>query len=572
MPGGVKEAKTAAPSKTLKKGPAPSPLAQSAQGSQPASIMPTRAVCPCGGGCPRCMSAAKSPQAHSPAVEKTAVRHRMEQSFGTSFQDVQLRTDPQASDRAQSLGARAYTDGKEIGFARGAFRPDTRDGLFTIAHEFAHVLQGRGGNVGSIPEQSSLGGSQLRLRSQNASSSHADPAEVNADSAARQVIAGRTPEVAPFAFEGRPRLIPAVAPLAPADSANTDLGSSSTHNSDLENAAILNQQELAQQAFAKGQIDQGNQSLQDIDAIKKQAAQAVADRVQAAIEAAIASTKADVQLLIDKISEAYKKAESLRKLAMAEALLQSQLAPYERLIEEYWKQIKAMIQAAISKQLAKEMAEKEARDKIDKEDRERAEKERQKQNVPSQPAAKRLDLGTISAQTGYSFQDGPFTLKNTFSVLGIYKVPSAVKLFPDNALNLDILSGLSAGVGAGYSITQSPLKTSETVSFQAQINVYAAQYMVNHSKGLETTLGIPLSFAWKDTLTPQSPDPNTHLSPSPNTIDLSAGVSVQQNLGHYVQANLAWNVLGEYHQDPGGVPSKSGVAQSVSLSLKFSWP
>ena len=41
----------------------------------------------------------------------------------------------------RALGARAFTVGMDIYFAAGEFRPDTRDGLWLLAHEVAHVVQ-----------------------------------------------------------------------------------------------------------------------------------------------------------------------------------------------------------------------------------------------------------------------------------------------------------------------------------------------------------------------------------------------------------------------------------------------
>jgi Domain of unknown function (DUF4157) len=41
----------------------------------------------------------------------------------------------------RALGARAFTVGTDIYFAAGAFRPDTRDGRWLLAHEVAHVVQ-----------------------------------------------------------------------------------------------------------------------------------------------------------------------------------------------------------------------------------------------------------------------------------------------------------------------------------------------------------------------------------------------------------------------------------------------
>ncbi len=76
------------------------------------------------------------------------VRDGMGHRFGMSFAGVRLRTDEAAAQRAQRAGARAYTEGNEIGFAPGAYAPQTPAGRRTLAHEFAHVAQRRGGNSG----------------------------------------------------------------------------------------------------------------------------------------------------------------------------------------------------------------------------------------------------------------------------------------------------------------------------------------------------------------------------------------------------------------------------------------
>lgn len=47
----------------------------------------------------------------------------------------------------RALGARAFTVGTDIYFAAGEFRPATRDGLWLLAHEVAHVVQQSAGLV-----------------------------------------------------------------------------------------------------------------------------------------------------------------------------------------------------------------------------------------------------------------------------------------------------------------------------------------------------------------------------------------------------------------------------------------
>ncbi len=55
--------------------------------------------------------------------------------------EVVIRTDAEAAQRADELGALAYTVDDEIGFAPGAYRPGTRAGRALIAHELTHAAQ-----------------------------------------------------------------------------------------------------------------------------------------------------------------------------------------------------------------------------------------------------------------------------------------------------------------------------------------------------------------------------------------------------------------------------------------------
>src|SRR5262249_17437579 len=72
-----------------------------------------------------------------------SVRRHMEPRFGTSFADVRVHHDRQASDSARSVGARAYTFGRDVVFHAGEYRPETAAGRRLIAHELAHVVQQR---------------------------------------------------------------------------------------------------------------------------------------------------------------------------------------------------------------------------------------------------------------------------------------------------------------------------------------------------------------------------------------------------------------------------------------------
>lgn len=68
-----------------------------------------------------------------------------ETRFGHSFTDVRIHTGAQAESLATQLGARAFTHGRNIYFARGEYQPASRAGKTLIAHELTHTLQQRGG-------------------------------------------------------------------------------------------------------------------------------------------------------------------------------------------------------------------------------------------------------------------------------------------------------------------------------------------------------------------------------------------------------------------------------------------
>jgi hypothetical protein len=74
----------------------------------------------------------------------------------------------------RAVGARAFTVGTDICFAAGAFRPETRDGLWLLAHEVAHVVQ------------QSLGLVRVRRADLGAADERA------ADAAADALLAGRS--------------------------------------------------------------------------------------------------------------------------------------------------------------------------------------------------------------------------------------------------------------------------------------------------------------------------------------------------------------------------------------------
>lgn len=73
-----------------------------------------------------------------------AVKQRMEDSFGTDFSSVRVHSD---SSKAPEVGALAYTQGTDIHFAPGQFKPDTSAGQALLGHELTHVMQQAEGRV-----------------------------------------------------------------------------------------------------------------------------------------------------------------------------------------------------------------------------------------------------------------------------------------------------------------------------------------------------------------------------------------------------------------------------------------
>jgi outer membrane protein OmpA-like peptidoglycan-associated protein len=77
-----------------------------------------------------------------------AVRTQMETRFGTEFAAVRIHSDAAAAESARSIGAAAYTVGRDIVFGQGRYSPQSDTGQQLLAHELAHVVQqSRGGSA-----------------------------------------------------------------------------------------------------------------------------------------------------------------------------------------------------------------------------------------------------------------------------------------------------------------------------------------------------------------------------------------------------------------------------------------
>src|SRR5579872_1740365 len=93
-----------------------------------------------------------APQSAPPIVRNTLrrsgqplepdTRAFFESSFGRDFSSVRVHAGPDAAASARAIGARAYTAGSDVVFAKGKYSPASTEGRDLLAHELAHVAQG----------------------------------------------------------------------------------------------------------------------------------------------------------------------------------------------------------------------------------------------------------------------------------------------------------------------------------------------------------------------------------------------------------------------------------------------
>jgi hypothetical protein len=112
-----------------------------------------------------------------------ALRDGMARRFRHDFSDVRIHADDQAADATQALDATAFTVGRHIAFAPGAFTQSTSAGQRLLAHELAHVVQQRAAAPPALE--------RMRLGHPH------DAFERQADAAAAAVFEGRTPATLP---------------------------------------------------------------------------------------------------------------------------------------------------------------------------------------------------------------------------------------------------------------------------------------------------------------------------------------------------------------------------------------
>lgn len=105
---------------------------------------------------------------------------KMEDSFGSSFDDVRIHTDAEADSLNRSVSAKAFTTGSDIFFSQNASPSDSH----LLAHELTHVVQQREAGTGSGPMTVGPAGDSHEVAADKAASSVASG--VSAASAQRE--------------------------------------------------------------------------------------------------------------------------------------------------------------------------------------------------------------------------------------------------------------------------------------------------------------------------------------------------------------------------------------------------
>lgn len=77
------------------------------------------------------------------------VKAKMETHLNTDLSSVRVHAE---SSKVNEVGALAYTQGNDVHFAPGQYRPDTAQGKQLLGHELAHVVQQRQGRVAPTGE------------------------------------------------------------------------------------------------------------------------------------------------------------------------------------------------------------------------------------------------------------------------------------------------------------------------------------------------------------------------------------------------------------------------------------
>jgi hypothetical protein len=112
------------------------------------------------------------------------LRAHLGRAFRTDLHEVRIHTDREADRLTKALAAEAFTSGRNVFFASGAYEPTSATGRQLLTHEIAHVIQQIAGPVAGISGPSGV-----------ALSDPSDPFETAADRAADAIAVGHTSPV-----------------------------------------------------------------------------------------------------------------------------------------------------------------------------------------------------------------------------------------------------------------------------------------------------------------------------------------------------------------------------------------
>jgi hypothetical protein len=98
-----------------------------------------------------------------------SVRAHFESRFGYDFSGVRIHADSRAAAAAASIGAKAFTSGRDVVFAAGRYAPGTDEGRRILAHELTHVVQ-QNRTLPRLPMQGAVNNHETASRPVGASS------------------------------------------------------------------------------------------------------------------------------------------------------------------------------------------------------------------------------------------------------------------------------------------------------------------------------------------------------------------------------------------------------------------
>jgi len=107
------------------------------------------------------------------------VQQKLQRGLGADLSGVRVHTDGEADHLARSVNATAFTTGSDIFFRSSQFKPNSPEGLQTLAHEAVHTVQQASGPVAGTPAPGGV-----------AISDPGDQFERAAEAQARKALAG----------------------------------------------------------------------------------------------------------------------------------------------------------------------------------------------------------------------------------------------------------------------------------------------------------------------------------------------------------------------------------------------